>query len=86
MPAPFQICNWVLGPYNSARLSKKCVFHPDNLPLKDGKKRSSPPGVGEAYRITFGKEQEGAHYAEADEATMGEIIAAQPTLLTQDCW
>jgi len=38
-------------PYNSARLSKKCVFPPDNLPLEDGKKRSSPPGVGEAYRI-----------------------------------
>lgn len=39
------------------------------------------PSQQEAYRLTFGTELEGAHYAEADERALSLVIEAQPTLL-----
>ncbi len=67
-------------PFNSARLGKKCVFNPLNMSLEDGKQRSAPPSQSEAYHMTFGKELDGAHYAQADETALNDVLAAQPTL------
>lgn len=61
-------------PYSSARLSRKCDFHPKKMG------RPNPPGQQELYRLVFGRDFEGAHYAEADEKALCEIISARPDL------